>query len=111
MLRLTRIPIDYDGLSLTYSLNCTFDPFLCSIKNLLAIPLAYKAGELILNNMLYSKRTNSIVNVFNSDHKELAQLYADKYQFEMEDILKRVKLPNDLCFECNQKGRFVTNLP
>ena len=103
--------LDYDGLSITYSLNCSFDPFLCSIKNLLAIPLAYKAGELILQNMVYSKRVNSVVNVFHADHKELGILYADRYQFEMEQILKNVKLPDDICFECKKRGFFVTNLP
>lgn len=103
--------LDYDGLSITYSFNCSFDPFICSIKNLLAIPLAYKTGELILENMQYSKRNNSIITVFGGDHKELKQLYSDKYQFEMEAILQNMRLPNDICFECNKRGGFVTNLP
>lgn len=103
--------LDYDGLSITYSLNCTFDPFLCSIKNLLAVPLAYKTGELILQNMVHSKRTNSLINVYHSDNKELMAFYGDKYEFEMEQILKNLKLPDDICFECNKRGFFRTNLP
>lgn len=103
--------LDYDGLSITYSLNCTFDPFLCSIKNLLAVPLAYKTGELLLQNMAFSKRNNSLVNVYHQDHKELQAFYADKYQFEMEQITKNIRIPDDICFECKRKGFFTTNLP
>ena len=37
--------------------------------------------------------------------------YGDKYEFEMEQILKNLKLPDDICFECNKRGFFRTNLP
>lgn len=103
--------LDYDGLTVSYSLSCSFEPFICSIKNSLAIALAYKTGALIMEQMRYSKRNNSIISVFGGDYSELAQLYSDKYQFEMEEILKNMRLPNDICFECKKRGGFVTNLP
>lgn len=103
--------LDYDGLSISYSLSCSFEPFICSIKNSLAIPLAYKTGELIMEQMRYSKRNNSIISVFGADYSELANLYSDKYQFLMEDLLKNMRIPDDICFECRQRGKFVTNLP
>ena len=61
--------------------------------------------------MAFSKRNNSLVNVYHQDHKELQAFYGDKYQFEMEQILKNLRLPDDICFECNKRGFFMTNLP
>ena len=36
---------------------------------------------------------------------------ATNLRSEMEQILKNLKLPDDICFECNKRGFFRTNLP
>jgi len=100
-----------DGLSVTFSVNCAFEPFVCSIKHLLAEPLWYKAGALVAEEMEFSKRFNSIINLHRNDANELRQRYEDRFMESMNTILQNIKVPNNTCFECNKKVRLQVNLP
>lgn len=99
------------GLSLTYSLVCSPEPLLCKLAPALAWPLLHKAGMFILDAMRFSKRLNSIVSLYKSEHKELSALYQMRYEASMDDIFKNIRMPDDICFRCEPKTKAVTAIP
>ena len=88
------------GISLDYSLQCSFDEKLCNIKNMLALPIQYKTGALMMKEMRYSKRLNGVVTCYTPDHKELQADYENEYQLRMNQLLQNMSMPADLCFSC-----------
>jgi hypothetical protein len=121
------------GLSITYSLNCNPESFICSIKKILATALWYRAGAEIMSEMEYSKRLNSVISIYKQDHKELRNYYMAKYNAELfggldpdgmvgvsenytyankkGGILNRINLPNDICFLCEKKVQTQIRVP
>lgn len=91
------------GLSITYSLNCTVEPYICSIKNILAWPLRHQAAILILTEMIYSKRVNGITITYNGDIKELRNELIQQYSISMSRILENLPPADGICFTCNPK--------
>ena len=100
-----------DGLSLTISVNCSFEPFVCSVKHLIAEAMWYKSGALIAEEMEFSKRFNSIINLHRGSADELRQRYEDRYREAMATVLQNMRLPNNPCFDCNRKVKLEVNLP
>lgn len=100
-----------DGLSITYSVNCTFEPFVCSVKHLLAEAIWYKAGALIAEELKYSKRFNSVVTLYKTDATELITMYETKAMESLSNVLQNMKLPDNYCFNCNSRVKLTLNLP
>ena len=88
------------GISLDYSLQCSFDEKLCNIKKMLALPIQYKTGALMMKELRYSKRLNGIVTCYNNDYKELQADYENEYQLRMHQLMQNMTMPADLCFSC-----------
>jgi len=99
------------GISFSYSLSCSFEEHLCNIRNQLALPLKYKAGELIMQQLKASKRPNPLVTAFKGDNEELMGFYNGKYETLMKSILKNMRMPSSVCFECKPQSRSVVMLP
>lgn len=113
------------GMSMTYSLNCTIEPFLCSIRNLLQFPLLYKSAAEIMKEAYYNPdRVNSYVTTSRGDHKELWQEYEAEYnklmfggynedgsRKLMQGLIDRLVLPRDICFDHRQGIRKITRVP
>lgn len=99
------------GLSINYSLSCDIEPYLCSIKNTLAMPLLYKTGSLLMEELIYSKRLNSVINVYKPDHKELYEKFEMEYMASMKAIFDNMPTPKDVCFACNSSIKFVAIAP
>lgn len=97
---------DTGGLSITYSLNCTLDKFICSIRNRMAMALLHRAGMEILREVKVSTRFNSVVVLHKEEVDNLALFYENEYQKAMDNVFKNLKLPNDICFNCNS---MITN--
>lgn len=90
------------GLSITYNLNCNIEPFLCSIKNRLAMPILHRAGMEILRELSVSDRLSTVV-VFQKKEIETTMEYFEKeYKQGMANIFGNLKLPKDVCFHCSQ---------
>lgn len=104
---------DTAGISLTYSLNCDYENWLCTIKHLIALPLAYKAAELIMEYALHSSdRVNSRKILDTETIEARRQHYATKYYESKNSIIKNMTLPTDSkCFKCRQPLRTATILP
>lgn len=100
------------GISIDYSVQCSYDEFLCNIKNQLAYPILYRAGELIMIDMINSKRLTGVVRNFQDEHKSLMDYYADEHRKRMEHIMHNMVLPSDsVCFACAPKVKTVVNFP
>lgn len=99
------------GLSFGYSLQCSFDEYLCNIKNQIAFPVLYKAGQLILEEMRYSTRLTGIVTNFRADNGELAQKYEMKFNQLMTDLMQSMSLNDSICFSCNAEIKTRVVLP
>jgi hypothetical protein len=111
------------GMSLTYSLNCSLDNFLNSIRNLLQFPMLYLVASMIMKHAKYNERINSYIVNQKSDHSILAQKYEDEYKMMMfgsfnengqkikQGLLDSMKLPNDVCFKKRHKIEYKTQIP
>ena len=111
------------GVSITYSLNCTYDNFLNSIRNLLQFPLLYLTASMILKAAKYNDRINSYITIQKSDHSVLAKYYEDEYKMQLfgafneqglkikKGLFDTLRLPNDLCFKKQNRIVYTTQIP
>lgn len=104
---------DTGGMSITYALNCDYENWMCTIKHLIAMPLAYKAAELIMEYALHSSDRVNSRKILDTERIETRrQFYATKYYEYKNSIIKNMKLPTDSkCFSCRQPVRTITMLP
>lgn len=99
------------GLSLSYSLQCSFTEYLCNVRNLLAMPILYKAGELVMKEMKHSKRLTGVVTIYTKSHDELMLEYAAEHELQMRQLMQNAVLPHSVCFNCTPQVRTKTVLP
>ena len=108
------VPLEHTaGMSVVYSLSCNHRGWLCSISNLLAIPLIYKTCELLMEYALYNttERVNSLT-IIPEKLEERRMLYRDNYDKAIRNVLSNISLPSDAkSFECSQPVRYATMLP
>jgi hypothetical protein len=114
------------GMSLTYSINCDRQGWMCSIGGLMALPLAYATAVEIYNYALTispNQRVNTTV-VVNRGSKPFAtadafegivaarDIAATRYNEELGAMLQNMRLPDDThCWDCRRNMKYVTALP
>ena len=92
------------GLSMIFSLNCDYEPFVCALRSKVAAALRFKVGMMILDEMIFSTRFNSTVIVYAEDYRELRDQFSIDYEAEMETVfqyMSQVALPDHVCFSCH----------
>lgn len=94
---------DTGGLSITYSLNCNIEPYICSIKNLIAYPLRHRAAIEILREIKYSRRINNVTVVYAGDVEDLKAELEAEYTMSMSRIFQNLTLPDGICFKCDKR--------
>lgn len=99
------------GLSLNYSLQCSFAEHLCNVRNLLALPLMYKAGYLVMRELKHSKRLTGVVTAYGASHDELMNHYAAEYDSKMNNLITNARIPESICFGCKPVTKTRTALP
>jgi hypothetical protein len=100
-----------NGLSINYSLNCSLEPFICNMGNQIAWSLLHKVGAEIMDELIASRRLNSIVTIDKATNEALRDKYHNEYMASMSALLENIKLPNDICFNCNSKIRKTVAIP
>jgi hypothetical protein len=100
-----------NGLSIEYSLNCSLEPFLCNMGNQIAWPLLHKVGSEIMKELTASRRLNSIINIDKGLNEILQKEYEEEYMASMSALLNNMKVPNDICFNCNSRVRKAVAIP
>lgn len=104
-----------NGLSIVYSLNCNHNNWLCSISNLIALPVLYKTAALIteFGNVITPNEMLTNRSTLNRDLlKERTTAYETRYEIALANVLNNIELPNDeRCFICRQQSRTAVMLP
>jgi len=90
------------GLSITYNINCNIEPYLCSIKNRLAMPILHRAGMEIMNELKVSDRLSSVVVFQKKEIEATYQYFEGIYKQGMTNVFGNLQLPKDVCFRCNE---------
>lgn len=90
------------GLSVTYSLNCNIEPFLCSIKNRMAMPALHRAGMEILRELQVSDRLSTVVVFQKKEIADTMLYFENEYKKGMNNVFANLQLPSDVCFKCNK---------
>lgn len=88
------------GLSLQWGINCRADSLLCSMGDLLALPMWYYVGYTLANIARYSKRLSPSVISFRADYDEMVAFYQDEFDKAMMELLTNVRIPKNDCFKC-----------
>jgi len=99
------------GISISYSLECNIEPFLCTIAPSLGMPILYKSGVLLMDEIIYSKRQNSAITVYKENNQELRDMYELEFERTMSAILNNMIIPKDICFHCNSSIKTVAYAP
>lgn len=105
---------DTGGLSIVYSLSCNHTDWLCSIQNVIALPVLYKTGAAIMEhginntpNELMTPRTQS-VHLLEARYNSFISSFNETFN----DIIKTISLPNDeKCFACNNRISHRSMIP
>ncbi len=100
-----------NGLSIEYSLNCSVENFICSMAGNLAWPLLHDVGAELMRRLKYTERLNSIVLINGKNNEDLRAEFDAEYMSTMSALLDNIKMPNDICFNCNSTVRKVTQIP
>lgn len=94
------------GMSLTYSLQCNHQDWLCSHKNLIALPMAYRLAANITQfglNASPSQRVNTKVTINKEEMNNSLAWYESKFNETLQSILSNVQTPTDAkCFQCKR---------
>lgn len=104
---------DTGGLSVNYSMSCDHRSWLCSISNILSIPIGYKtAAEIVdygLNNSTERINTGKLVDrdVMEKRKSELEF----KFRESLDNVMKNIYFSDEYCFECNKQVNHVIALP
>jgi len=94
---------DTGGLSVTYSLSCSLDRWICQNRNAFGFALLQRAGVEILRELAMSNRINSIVTLQKDAAAALQVDLMNDYTVAMDNALKNVDIPNDICFSCRNR--------
>ena len=108
--------VDYtgytSGLSIQYTLECSPDGFICSMKDRLAYAMLHKLGVILCEELLAgSKRINSVTTIDKSKAEYLHPIMAERYETALKDALFNLQAPSDICFRCNQGVKSIIRIP
>ena len=106
---------DTGGISINYNISCNHTDWLCSVSNIIAMPVLYKVASLIMgwgirNSGNEQINTRNTVNI--EKLKEREKEYEFLYREQMDHLLKNINIPSDeRCFVCRERSRSVVMLP
>ena len=100
-----------NGMALHYSVQCSTSGFICQNRNVFGMAMLYKFGSLVMQELQFSKRLNSIIAYYGDDHEALAEKYDTKYSESMEKLVRGMKLPQSACFDCYKPVSTTIRIP
>lgn len=100
-----------NGLTVDYSVSCSIEPFVCNMSQLLAWPLLFKTGAEVMVELINSRRLNSIINIDRGTNEDMLNYFQSEYEKSMNNLCMNLRLPDDICFQCDKKIKKVSQLP
>lgn len=102
------------GLSVVHSLSCNHESWLCSFSNLLALPILYKYGQIVMDfalNVSPNDRINTSTAINTDELGQRRSLYQSWYNESILSKLNNIKTPRDReCFMCKENVRHVISI-
>lgn len=96
---------DTGGMSVVYSVNCNHKNFLCSISNLIALPLVYKTCAEIMDYAINTP--NDRLNTAKLVDRDLLEKRKVEYEFKfreaLDSALRNINPTDETCFNCNNQ--------
>lgn len=106
---------DTGGMSVEYSMQCNHSDYLCTMNNMIALPVIYKTASELMEyalNISVNTRTNTTTTINRDVLKERYDFYENKYKQFMKTLLDNILIPSDeKCFVCSEKGKHAIILP
>lgn len=106
---------DTAGMSVEYSIQCNHSDYLCTMNNMIALPVIYKTAAELMEyalNISVNTKTNTTVTINRDVLKERYEFYERKYKEYMKTLLNNILIPTDeKCFVCYQKSKHEVILP
>lgn len=103
---------DSFGLSAKISLNCTYEPLICSNKELFSGAFLYLLGAELMIERLHSDRLNEYTTVLLDDAKELKNYFLGEYDNGLDNIVEGISIDtNDCCIACNASLKVIEQTP
>lgn len=106
---------DTAGMSIEYSVQCNHSDYLCTMNNMIALPVLYKTAAELMEyalNISVNTRTNTTTTINRDVLKDRYEFYESKYREFMKVLLDNILIPSDeKCFVCNQKSAHKIILP
>lgn len=99
------------GISLSYSLDCTIEPYICTMRNVLAYPYRHKAAIKMLKRLKRGERPTVYNFIYDKDIADLQKELEDEYAFSMGRILDNLPIPDGVCFKCNKRIQSKVRIP
>lgn len=100
------------GLSLKYTIECSMDGWLCSMKDRFAFSMLQRFGVVMMEEILAgSKRMNSVTTIDNDKAQYLHGVFMSNYDKAMTGAIKGIIPPSDVCFHCNSGIRTNVRIP
>lgn len=106
---------DTAGMSVEYSIQCNHSDYLCTMNNMIALPVIYKTAAELMEyalNISVNIKTNTTVTINRDVLKDRYDFYERKYKEFMKTLLNNVLIPSDdKCFVCREAAKHVVQLP
>ena len=99
------------GLSVSYSVKCSIDRFVCSIKDTLAVPFKYKVAGDIMQAMVNNHELGSYVMIYREENEENQKDFHEIYEENMKNILQNMRLPDGYCWGCQPGAAYKSAFP
>lgn len=100
------------GLSIIATVVCDHAAWLCEVKDLIALPLAYKVAEECVNYGIGNadRITNRSIDL--ERLRERAAYFGAQYAALMEQVLANMRVPSDrVCFDCYKRTTQIVAIP
>lgn len=105
---------DTGGLSVVYSVACNHTDWLCSISNVISLPILWKtAASLMEHALTISPNEGMTTRTMNRDLLDMRlKMYNEKFAEAFESAVHNIVLPSDeKCFVCNNMIRTTYMIP
>lgn len=100
------------GLVAKISLTCTYEPVICSNKEMFAGPYLYLLGAETMIERIYTERMNEFTTVGKEEAKELNNYFQSQYDEGMDNLISGISIDlNDCCISCNSQLRVIEQTP
>lgn len=100
-----------NGLSIQYSISCDHDYFVCSMANRFQLPMYYRFGIELMDEIIFSDRLNSLTTLGLDRARSMKDELILKYNETMKGILMNLHVPNNACYVCTSNININTRIP